>query len=367
MNAQAVEVISPQNPEEQSLTFFTETGRGLAELRAQLEGVEFDCTTTKGNQEARQARKVLVGLRSAVEARRKELKAPLLKQGREIDAEAERVIGAIAAIEKPIDEVIRADERRREEERAERQRIEEARIAAIVERIEAVRRIPLSFVNATAAEVDDEIHRLTEVDVTEGMGDEHAEKAKSAQVEALRTLGEMLASKQAAEAMAAEVAAAKERQAERERQMEAEREAENARLAEERRKFEAECQAIAEKQAAERAAEAAKAAAERDELDRLRRDEEERQRVERERIEAARAEEERILAEERRARELDEEQRRLRLAQVQAAGPELAAALQALLRHYVSLVNSGDAGNWNPEEEEPVINARAALSKAGVV
>lgn len=39
----------------------------------------------------------------------------------------------------------------------------------------------------------------------------------------------------------------------------------------------------------------------------------------------------------------------------------LALALENLLSHYISLVVSGDAGNWNPEEEEEVINARRAL------
>lgn len=40
---------------------------------------------------------------------------------------------------------------------------------------------------------------------------------------------------------------------------------------------------------------------------------------------------------------------------------ELKAAAQALLDHYVSLVRSGDAGNWDPETEEPVIRLRKAL------
>jgi hypothetical protein len=43
---------------------------------------------------------------------------------------------------------------------------------------------------------------------------------------------------------------------------------------------------------------------------------------------------------------------------------ELGEALAAITEHYVDLVNSGDAGNWDPEEEEPVIRARTALAKA---
>ncbi len=43
---------------------------------------------------------------------------------------------------------------------------------------------------------------------------------------------------------------------------------------------------------------------------------------------------------------------------------ELSAALAGMVERYTSLANSGDCGNWNPEEEPEVIAARAALAKA---
>lgn len=46
--------------------------------------------------------------------------------------------------------------------------------------------------------------------------------------------------------------------------------------------------------------------------------------------------------------------------------PLLAKALRELLDHYVDLVNSGDAGNWDPEKEGEVAQARAALRLAKV-
>lgn len=46
------------------------------------------------------------------------------------------------------------------------------------------------------------------------------------------------------------------------------------------------------------------------------------------------------------------------------AAPELLAACEGLLNKYVSLVNSGDAGFWNPEEEAEVIAARSAIASA---
>lgn len=47
-----------------------------------------------------------------------------------------------------------------------------------------------------------------------------------------------------------------------------------------------------------------------------------------------------------------------------AAAPDMFEALSKMLEHYVSLVNCGDCGNWNPEEEPEVIAARSALAKA---
>lgn len=42
----------------------------------------------------------------------------------------------------------------------------------------------------------------------------------------------------------------------------------------------------------------------------------------------------------------------------------LVAALESLTKHYVELVKSGDAGNWNPETEHVIIQAREALDLA---
>ena len=40
----------------------------------------------------------------------------------------------------------------------------------------------------------------------------------------------------------------------------------------------------------------------------------------------------------------------------------LREALVAMTKHYVRLVNSGDAGFWNPEDEDVVKQARAAIA-----
>ena len=47
-----------------------------------------------------------------------------------------------------------------------------------------------------------------------------------------------------------------------------------------------------------------------------------------------------------------------------AATPDLLYALDDLLSNHVSLVCSGDCGNWDVETEASVISARAAIRKA---
>lgn len=51
-------------------------------------------------------------------------------------------------------------------------------------------------------------------------------------------------------------------------------------------------------------------------------------------------------------------------ARLISAAPDCYEALRDLLRHYVELVNSGDLGNWDPETEIVVKDARIALAKA---
>lgn len=47
-----------------------------------------------------------------------------------------------------------------------------------------------------------------------------------------------------------------------------------------------------------------------------------------------------------------------------AAAPDLYEALTGVVDLYVELVNSGDAGFWDPEDVSAIVAARAALRKA---
>lgn len=51
-------------------------------------------------------------------------------------------------------------------------------------------------------------------------------------------------------------------------------------------------------------------------------------------------------------------------AQVMSVARELLAGCEGVLNTYCALVESGDCGNWDPEREEPVKAARAAIAQA---
>lgn len=178
---------------------YSRTEAALADLREKYAGKTFDLTTTKGDDAARAARLELKKLRTGLEAKRKEFKAPAIAFGKLIDTEADRITAEIKALEDPIDAQIRADEQRRETERLERERVAAARRAEFEGKIAAIR----GYVAAAKGLPSERIAKgLTFV---EGMafGEEWAEfasAAAAAQGETVAALRDMLEAVKAAEA-----------------------------------------------------------------------------------------------------------------------------------------------------------------------
>lgn len=52
-----------------------------------------------------------------------------------------------------------------------------------------------------------------------------------------------------------------------------------------------------------------------------------------------------------------------KIGQLERDRADLLACLRAMLDCYISLVNSGDCGNWDVESEEEVKRARALLAR----
>lgn len=300
MNA-AAEVLPPTTT---AIAEYSETERGLAQLRQQLADAVFDVTTPAGMREARDSRFALVKLRTTLEAKRKELKAPLLDRGRALDAEASRITGAILELETPIDEKIKAQERVIEAEKEAAQRRERERLAEIQRRIDSLKHYALDHMSAPSnvvaqAITDLETKRFDPEEWGAHLAD--AVEARNASLTKLREIHEhavkneeLLAQLRAQreeeekrrraeqERLDKERAELEALRAEQEKRQQAERErlAEEERVAAERRRQE---DAAAE---AERQRQAAEARAEQERI--AREQEEERQRLAAERAELAR-------------------------------------------------------------------------------
>jgi colicin import membrane protein len=307
---------------ETKIVEYSSTAAALAELRQRFGNIAFDLTTTKGDKEARGARLELVRLRTSLEAKRKELKAPALERSRLIDDEAKRITSAILELETPIDQQIQAAEQKKEAERLAKIEAERQRVATLRARIESITSVALRAVGKPAAEVEAKIKLLVGITI----GPDYAEfkaEAEAAHADTLAKLRDMHAAALAAEAEAARLAeerAELERlraeQAERER-VERERMAtEQARIAAEQRAEAERLEALAREQRERLAAEEAAAKAEREAADRA--------------AAAERAEQDRIAREAREAeqRRLDEQAAELRRQQESAEAERAAHQAQ---------------------------------------
>jgi hypothetical protein len=245
------------------LVKYSATEAGLAALKAELAGKTYDLKTTKGDQAARADRLRCVTLRTTLEKRRKDFKAPALAYGKLIDTEAARITAEIEALEAPIDAQIKADEQRRAAEKAEKERIEREAQERHAARLQTIAGYLLRCqeVGMTAERIARGIQMLTDSDVSDTDA-ARAEALAGAKARALEQMGTLHAQ-----------AVAREAEAARQEAIRVENERRAAELAEQERRIAAEAAAIrraAEELAArEAAARAAEAAAKQAENDRL--------------------------------------------------------------------------------------------------
>lgn len=263
---------------ELSVTEYTATAAGLADLRMRMANVVFDLTTKDGDKAAREARRECVKLRTALEASRKSKKAALLEQGRKLDGEAAALVEAILKIEKPIDDQILAKEAEDKRKAEERKQAESDRIDAIQKRIGEIRAAVLQAVSLSIDDLDGLTASIDALAIDESFA-EFAQIAQRAKDETLTKLADMH-----------DAAVERERVAEQQR-------AEAARLKAEREAFEAEqAQARLQREEADRIAQAQRDADQRlidaqlEELRVLREAQAEQERVAREAEEARAAE-----------------------------------------------------------------------------
>lgn len=139
---------------------YTETAHALAELRQKFGGLVVDVSTPKGLKEAKACTFELRTLRTTLEKKRAELKAPILARGKLLDDEAKRITAEIRAMEEPIDVQIRAEESRIEAERLAKLEAERLRTEAIQQKIQAIRDVPASLVGKPSVIIAGQLEKL---------------------------------------------------------------------------------------------------------------------------------------------------------------------------------------------------------------
>jgi hypothetical protein len=187
------------------LVAYSKTEAALAALRAKHAGVVFDMTTTKGDKDARAARLELKTLRTSLEVKRKELKAPALSFGEKIDTEAERVKAEIVLLENFIDQQIKADEKRRADEKEEKERIEAARVQTLRDKITSIRACLQRCHGISSERIANGIEQVGKVDVSAEVFAELAGEALLAKSETLEAMKALHVTAIAQEAQAAQV------------------------------------------------------------------------------------------------------------------------------------------------------------------
>lgn len=309
---------------------FDKIAAGLAELekRHPKDVLIAEIGTTAGMKSAVAARAAWRAPRLAVEKARKDAKAPVLALGKAIDAFAGDLTAKLLEGEQNYDAQIKAEEQRKEAEKAAKAAAEAARVQRHQERVAEIRGAVAAAVRCTAAQIAEHIADIERMQIDDSF-EEYRGKAEEAKADALQQLRDLHAAVAEREAEAARLAAEREELARlRAEQQQREQEAAAARAEEERKAREAKeaaARAEAERLAAERRAHEETLRAEREaheaEMARQRATlaEQERQAA------AARAEADRIARE---AREAAEAKAAAELAEAQRVAREAAAARQ---------------------------------------
>jgi len=290
---------------------YSQTAAALSDLRHRYMGVAFPVTTAKGMDEAKKARAEVKGYRTALEAKRTEIKAPALERCRLIDDEAKTITAALLELEKPIDQQIKAEEARKEAEKAAKSEAERARVAAIRVQIDTIKNHAAFAVGKSAEAI---VKIMSGVEGFE-VGDEFQEfcpEAEQAKAETLDKIKALHAAQVEHEAEQSRIAAERAELARLRTEQEArEREAAAARTEQERKDREAREAAEREqaaKLATERAAQAEELRKQREAQEaELRAQREAQAKVDAEAAAARRAEESRLAAERAELRRLQDE------------------------------------------------------------
>jgi len=195
----------------------------INELNEKYRGVIFPVGTKAGMEDAKDARRKLLKLRTSLEALRKEIKEPALRRTQAIDAEAKAITTAIKELEDPIDCQIKEEEARIEAEKEKKRKAEAERVERIKAKIAALGRLPMAMAGEPASAILSEAEALESFVCNEDTFAEFAVEAANVVSEAARQMRELYGRKLAQEQEAARLAAEREAMAAERARLDAER------------------------------------------------------------------------------------------------------------------------------------------------
>jgi hypothetical protein len=204
-DAPATEVVDRAEIKEGKVVVeFSLTQAGLAALREKYSGPVPDVKTREGMELAKAGRREMVSLRTALESRRKELKAPALDFGKKIDAAAAALTAEIKKLELPWDSAIVAEEDRKENERLAKQRAEEQRVREHEAALEGIKQTAPRYLGSPSADIRRVIEQLQAPEFLDArVWQEYEPAAKEATRVALEQLAQHLVNAEAREQLAA--------------------------------------------------------------------------------------------------------------------------------------------------------------------
>jgi hypothetical protein len=163
-----------------SIAEYSETAAALALLRENYQGVVYDVTQSKEMKAAKEARAELRTLRTSLEKKRVEIKAPALERCRLIDSEAKRITAELVALEEPIDVQIKAEEARAEAEKLAKYEADRLRVVALMDKIDAIRNIPAGLIGKPGVIIAGQLTNLEAETLDEDDFAEHFQTARDA-------------------------------------------------------------------------------------------------------------------------------------------------------------------------------------------
>lgn len=139
----------------------------IVDIEKRFASVVFDVSTTTGMADAKAVRAEIRAVRYALQTTSKDVLVPYQARVKEAQARVNEVkefggqlVERVLKIEEPVDDVIKAEEKRQKDEKEAREKLERERVEAIQSKITRFREGPAKHASSTAAVIADVLERL---------------------------------------------------------------------------------------------------------------------------------------------------------------------------------------------------------------